>query len=137
MALIHLDAGVIIGFLDADDVHHFTARKALADALGAGDQLALAASALSECLVGPSRISTQAVQLVRTVIDRLPVSVIDLNADIASNAALLRARHRSLRLPDALVIATASVCGADRLVTTDRKWPSAKAMKLSVRIERI
>ncbi len=137
MALIHLDSGVIIGFLDAHDVRHGAARTALADAVRAGDQLALAASALAECLVGPPRTSTQAVQLVRTVLDRLPASVIDLNADIASNAALLRARHRSLRLPDALVVATASVCGADRLVTTDGRWPSAKAMKLSVRIEQI
>jgi predicted nucleic acid-binding protein len=137
MGLIHLDSGVIIGFLDAEDAHHRTARTVLADALRAGDRLALAASALAECLVGPSRTGTQAVQLVRTVIDRLPASVIDLNADIASNAAWLRARHRSLRLPDALVIATASVCGADRLVTTDGRWPSAKAMKLSVRIDRI
>ena len=110
---------------------------ALSDALGRGDRLAIAASALAECLVGPARRSPEAIDLVRTVIDRLPVSVADLNAEIATQAAVLCARHRTLKLPDAVVIATAVTSGADQLITTDRKWPTAKAMKLTVSIERI
>jgi len=137
MGLTHLDAGVIIGFLDADDSHHDTARAALSDTLDHGDQLFMAASALAECLVGPARRSQQAIELVRTVIDRLPVSVVDLDTEIATRAAILRARHRTLKLPDALVIATATTSGADQLITTDRKWPTAKAMKLTVVIEQI
>ena len=137
MGLTHLDAGVIIGFLDADDSHHDTARGALSNALDHGDQLFMAASALAECLVGPARRSQQAIELVRTVIDRLPVSVVDLDTEIATRAAILRARHRTLKLPDALVIATATTSGADQLITTDRKWPTAKAMKLTVVIEQI
>lgn len=137
MGLTHLDAGVIIGFLDADDSHHDTARAALSNALDRGDQLFMAASALAECLVGPARRSQQAIELVRTVIDRLPVSVVDLDTEIATRAAILRSRHRTLKLPDALVIATATTSGADQLITTDRKWPTAKAMKLTVVIEQI
>ena len=137
MGLTHLDAGVIIGFLDADDSHHDTARAALSNALDHGNRLFIAASALVECLVGPARRSQQAIELVRTVIDRLPVSVVDLDTDIATRAAILRARHRTLKLPDALAIATATTSGADRLITTDRKWPTAKAMKLTVVIEQI
>jgi predicted nucleic acid-binding protein len=56
---------------------------------------------------------------------------------MATQAAILRARHRLLRLPDALVVATAAVSGADRLITTDRKWPTAKAMKLTLAVEKI
>ncbi len=137
MGLTHFDAGVIIAFLDRDDVHHVAARSALSTALDDADRLSIAASALAECLVGPARRSTKAVQLVRTVIDRLPVSVVELDEAIATQAAVLRARHRSLELPDALVIATAEHSGANRLITTDRKWPSAKAMKLTVSIEKI
>ena len=48
MGLIHLDAGVIIGFLDGDDTHHDTARAALSKALDHGDRLSIAASALAE-----------------------------------------------------------------------------------------
>ena len=137
MGLTHLDAGVIIAFLDGADAHHNAARSALSTSLDNAERLAIAASALAECLVGPARQSTKAVELVRTVIDRLPVSVVHLDEEIATQAAMLRARHRSLKLPDALVIATAEHSSADRLITTDRKWPTAKAMKLTVSIEQI
>ena len=137
MGLTHLDAGVIIAFLDGADVHHDAARSALSTALDNADRLSIAASALAECLIGPARRSTKAVELVRTVIDRLPVSVVRLDEEITARAAVLRARHRSLKLPDALVIATAEHSSAERLITTDRKWPTAKAMKLTVSIEQI
>lgn len=137
MGLTHIDAGVLIAFLDGDDVHHDAARSALSNALDNAERLSIAASALAECLVGPARRSTKAVELVRTVIDRLPVSVVHLDEEIATQAAMLRARHRSLKLPDALVIATAEHSGADHLITTDRKWPTAQAMKLTVSIEQI
>ena len=137
MGLTHLDAGVIIAFLDADDSRHDTATSVLADALERADRLSIAASALAECLVGPARRSTKAVELVRTAIGRLPASVVPLDEQIATRAAMLRARHRTLKLPDALVIATAETSGADRLITTDRKWPTTKAMKLAVVIEHI
>jgi predicted nucleic acid-binding protein len=137
MGLTHLDAGVIIAFLDGDDSHHAAARAAMSGALATADHLAIAASALAECLVGPARRSTRAVQLVRTMIDRLPVAVVHLDEEIATQAALLRARHRSPKLPDALVLATAESSGADRLITTDRKWPTARSMKLTLSIEHI
>lgn len=137
MGLTHLDAGVIIGFLDGDDAHHTAARTVLSDALGRNDRLLMAASALAECLVGPARQGPEQIELFRSVIDRLPVSVVDLNTEIAIQAAVLRTAHRSLRLPDALVIATAANSGADRLITTDRKWPTAKKLKLAINIEQI
>ena len=136
MGLTHIDAGVLIGFLDANDAHHESSRLVLAEAISDGDQLSIAASALAECLVGPARRSRSAVETVLQVIADLPVAVIDLDPKIATEAAFLRARHRSLRLPDALVIATATILGADRLVTTDGRWPTQTAMKLATRIER-
>ena len=128
MGLIHLDAGVLIGFLDTSDGHHQTSRAALADALRHGDHLALAASALAECLVGPARRGQSAVDAVRTLIDRFPIEIISLDIDIATTAAKIRAAHHALRLPDALIIASAIEQAADRLITTDRKWPTAKAL---------
>jgi len=41
---------------------------------------------------------------------------------IAGSAASLRARHSSLKLPDALVLATADVLGAAKVLTADRGW---------------
>jgi predicted nucleic acid-binding protein len=137
MGLTHLDAGVIIAFLDADDIRHDAARSALTEALDSSERLAIAASALAECLVAPARRNAKAVEVVRTLVERVPVSVVDLDAGIGTRAAVLRARHRSLKLPDALVLATAEESGADRLITTDRTWPSARAMKLTVSIQRL
>jgi len=137
MALTHLDAGVIIGFLDADDAHHGTARAALTRALDERDKLAMAASALAECLVGPAKHGDASIRTVRDALDRLPVEIVDLNTEIATEAARIRSRHRSLRLPDALVIATAAMSNADQLVTTDRRWPPHQAMKLELKINQI
>jgi predicted nucleic acid-binding protein len=137
MGLIHLDAGVIIGFLDDLDAHHQTSHEALADALRRGDHIALASSALAESLVGPARRSESAVQAVRTFLDRLPISIIPLDIEIATTAARLRAAHRALCLPDALVVATAIEQEADHLITTDRKWPTAKALRYKGTITRL
>ena len=73
--------------------------------------------------------------IVHALVRRLPIEVVPLDVEIASAAARLRARHRSLRLPDALVIASASVAGADRLVTTDRRWPGASALGVAFELQ--
>ena len=134
VGLIHLDAGVVIGLLDADDVHHQPAAAAVQRAQRSGQRIAIASSAYAECLVAPSRRSDAAVRVVDDLMSRLPIDIIDLDVDIARAAARLRAHHRKLRLPDALVIATAVACSADELITTDRGWPSARAMRLDVGI---
>ncbi len=134
MALIHLDAGVVIGLLDADDAHHVAATSALAAGRLAGDRLAMAASAFAECLVGPARSGEQAVRVVKELFDRLPIEIVDLDAETAILAASLRARHRALRLPDALVIATATRRSADRLLTTDRGWPPGRELGLDLAV---
>jgi predicted nucleic acid-binding protein len=137
VGLIHLDAGVLIGFLDASDVHHPAARRLLAEAVDAGDRLAMASSALAESLVGPARRGDAEIRTVRSLVDRLPIGIVPLDIEIATTAARLRAAHRPLRLPDAIVIATAVADGANQLVTTDRKWPSARVLKVSVALRRI
>lgn len=137
MALIHLDAGVLIGFLDADDAHHAASRALVEQALDSNERLAMAASAFAECLVGPARRGDDAVDVVTALCERLPIDIVALDVDIAVVAARLRARHRAVRLPDALVMATASVARADRLVTTDRRWPPAGELALPVPVERL
>jgi predicted nucleic acid-binding protein len=134
MGLIHLDAGVVIALLDADDAHHQAAAEALAAALRSGDRLAMAAPAFAECLVGPSRRNERAVATVADLFERLPIDVVDLDAHTARRAAALCAKHASLRLRDALVLATASTSSADQLVTTDRRWPSARKLGLALTI---
>jgi predicted nucleic acid-binding protein len=124
VGLTVLDEGIIIAVLDADDVHHQVAREALHHALERGERLALPASAYAEAMVGPHRRDRDATTTVDAFIDALPAVVEPATRDIARAAAALRARHgRSLRLPDALVLATAEVLGADSVLTTDAGWP--------------
>jgi len=59
-------------------------------------------------LVGPSRKGTADVTVVRDLVGRVPIDVEPLGAEVAVAAAALRAAHPSLKLPDALVIATAA-----------------------------
>ncbi|WP_310570674.1 PIN domain-containing protein [Gemmatimonas sp.] len=137
MGVVHLDAGVVIGLLDANDAHHSSAHRAIADVLRDGHGLAIAASAFAECLVGPYRRGKASVLVVHSLIERLPITVVSLDAETASTAARVRAQHVGLRLPDALVIATAVHHDAERLITTERKWPTASTMKIKLLIEQI
>jgi len=137
MGLTILDAGVIIGFLDANDVHHTAAHATLRDARNRNDRLVLPASAFAEILVGPSRKGPTAVASVRELVERVPIGVAPLDAEIAVAAAALRTRHRSLKLPDALVIATAGHLDADHLVTTDRDWPTRAKLKIRATIREL
>jgi predicted nucleic acid-binding protein len=134
VGLTVLDAGPVIALLDAGDAHHRRARAAFADALGRRDRLVLPASAFAETLVGPARRGPAAVATLRDAIRRLPIDVVPLGPEVALSAATLRARHRRLRLPDALVIATAAHLGADRLLTTDRGWPSRAELGLRAQV---
>ena len=124
MELTVLDAGILIAVLDGTDVHHAAASAAMRWALERGDRLVLPASAYAEILVAPHRRGGEAVATVDAFVDELPLAVEHATRAIAAQAAELRARHGArLRLPDALVIATAVVLGARRVVTTDAGWP--------------
>lgn len=106
----------------------------LAGAVAAGDDLLMSASALAESLVGPSRRGSFAVERVIEVLEAVPIDVVPVDRAVATAAAQLRADHRRLRLPDALVIATAIAVDADRLVTTDRRWPTAEELGLAAEL---
>lgn len=89
-----------------------------------GDRLVVPTSAYAELLVAPLRSGPSGGDAVDAFLDALPADVEPVTHGIARHAAGLRARHGTrLRLPDALVIATAIALKADRLLTTDARWP--------------
>ena len=137
MGLTVIDAGVLIGFLDRNDAHHQGAEQALRNMIARSDQIVLPASAFAEALVAPSRMGADAVATVRDLIERVPIDIGPLDVETSLAAAQLRARHPALKLPDALLVATARCLDADHLVTTDRKWPSRSRLGLRATITRI
>ena len=119
-----MDAGIIIGVLDADDAHHRAAIRVLSTVLGEGDQIAVPASAYAEALVGPARRGPAGRRAVDEFLADLAAEVEPITRQAAARAAELRATHgRRLKLPDALIVAIAMHLRADRILTTDRRWP--------------
>ena len=134
MALTVLDAGVVIAVIEQSDAHHDAAERAVAVALKAGQRLVLPVAAYAEVLVKPSGAGADAVRIVDEFIDSLPAAVEPITRPIASEAARLHSAHgRALRLPDALVIATARSIGASQILTTDAGWPDVGISTVVVR----
>lgn len=134
MGLTVLDAGVVIAGLDADDAHHTAAADALGAARDRGNSFVLPASAYAEILVRPATRGPPTVVRVDTALDALRISIANADHDVARRAATLRARHATLRLPDALVIATAIALDADHLLTTDQRWKTLRRLGIRGRL---
>lgn len=116
--LIVLDASVAIAALAADDAHHDAAVDALAGA--SEDELVLAATTRAEILVGPARMGGKMLLAARDFTDGC--ETVPISADIADEAATLKARHRGLSLSDAIALVIAEVIDADAVWTFDRRW---------------
>lgn len=96
---------MLIAFLDPGDTQHERAVKALRAAMEAGASLLLGASVYAEVMVRPLEQGTDA--KVDEFLAAASVTIINVDRALARCAAQLRARHRSLRLGDALSLATA------------------------------
>ena len=116
MGTLILDASVLIGLLDTADPHHSRAVDAVEAADLTAEKLLVPASAYSEALVSFAR--ARRIRDAREAIAAMGVAVAPMTGSIAETAAELRARHDRLRLPDAIVLATASELKA-RLLTYD------------------
>lgn len=118
MEALILDASVLIGLLDTADVHHDRSIDDVEAADREGQRLLLPASAYSETLVAFARAGR--LEEARQAIVAMGVTVVPLTGTIAERAAELRARHEKLRLPDAIVLATARELHG-KLLSYDRR----------------
>ena len=120
MALVVLDASVVIAFLDPDDALHNAAVAALT--AHQHDELLIPTSVYAEILVAPNRRGAEAVAEVEAFLSDFSIRLEALTPAIARAAAKLRSESRSLRLPDTLVLATAEELGAELVLTGDESW---------------
>lgn len=130
MGLVVLDTGIVIAVLDSRDPFHGAAKRRLTAAGNAGDEFLLSVVAYAELLTGAVSGGQGAETILDSFLDELPARIVSVDREISRAAASLRARAvagrqgRQLRLPDALIIATAVVHGAERVITTDTGWPA-------------
>ncbi len=130
--MIVLDAGVVVSVGSVEDSFHRSSREAVSRARQDRIRLVLPVSAYSEALVHPVRQGKDAVDAVERFVSDVPLHLHPIDIDIARLAARLRAVHRALRLPDALVIATGMAVGADEVITTDARWPMVDGIVVRV-----
>jgi predicted nucleic acid-binding protein len=113
-----LDASVLIGLLDTADSHHERAVDDVDTADRAGQQLLAPASGYGEALVAFARAGR--IKDAREAIAGMGIIIVPLTAKVAERAAELRAAHDTLRLPDALVLATSDEHHGDLLTYDDK-----------------
>lgn len=123
MPTVMLDTNVIAGLLNPDDALHGHARDAVRRWEDKAASFAISVITWGELRVGAVRRGAEAERMLEAfraaVIDR----IVGVDEATAESAALLRAADLTIRIPDALIIATAREAGADALLTADRKFP--------------
>ncbi len=129
--VITLDAGVLIAMLNERDAHHNWATEILMDSADA--EFVMPALTYGECLVRPTQVD-----LVNAFLDNIRgfgLNVIDLTADGAVRVARVRAETK-LRMPDAVVLATALENSASLATTDARLAEVAQAQGVEVHAPR-
>lgn len=125
--MIVIDADVLIGYLDSDDVHHDSAMALLEREID--DDFVASSLTLAEVLVGPTR-ARRVVDAVGALRD-LEVSEQPLPADAAVKLAELRATT-GLRMPDCCVLLATRELQA-RVASWDVRLKNA-AMKMGLEV---
>jgi predicted nucleic acid-binding protein len=77
-------------------------------------------TALSESIVAPYRRSQRDGERAEAALATLG-RLVDVSREIASRAAQLRAT-RQIKVPDAIILATAMQVAAQQILTLDRRW---------------
>lgn len=104
---VALDSNAIIGFLDRGDALHTAATEAIRRRLRT-QPLVASAVTYAEVLTG-ARLGRHNASEVESFFSDLISAILPVETDVARTAAGLRAIHKSLRMPDALILASAEL----------------------------
>lgn len=131
--MILLDSTIIVGFLDADDALHEVAANRLREIVGS-DPLAASVISYAELMTGVS-LGHHSREHVDRFFDALVKDLLPVDREVAARAATLRGKRVSLRMPDALILATADL--HEKIETTlcaDDDWPKVKGLSCKVEL---
>ena len=130
--MILLDSTVVVGFLDADDALHEATVDRLKELAGR-HPLVASVITYAEVMTGVS-LGHHAQSPVDGFFDSVLVDLLPVDKRVAARAAALRGENHSLRMPDALILATGDVnADIEAVLSADSAWP--KVQGLNCRIE--
>jgi len=125
-----LDSVAVAGFLDRDDAFHAAADARIRQLAGR-DLLVVSVITYAELLTGAG-VGHHEQEAVRGFFEQIIEEVLGVDRVVAERAAQLRSQHLSLRMPDALILATADIHHADLVITGDERW---SAVGISPQVE--
>lgn len=125
-ALLMLDTSVVLSYLAGGERTSALATDLLDGFVSTGrNHAVMSAITVGEILVRPNRAGASAVATVEGFLRFFAeIRIVGVDAVIARDAARVRAAT-GLRMPDAVVIASALASQADVLITNDRSWRAA------------
>jgi predicted nucleic acid-binding protein len=130
-----LDSGVVVGFLDRQDVLHDAADAAIRE-YARGQRLVASVVTYAEVMTG-ARLGHHDEDDVAGFFRGLLSAVLPVDVAVADKAADLRSRFQSLRMPDALILATAEADPeVDLIVTGDQQLTKVSGLGVKVRLLR-
>jgi predicted nucleic acid-binding protein len=133
MGVALLDSSAAVGYLDADDALHGSARAEINRVLGAGDGFALSVVSWAELLTGV-RVGHHDEGVVRDFVQDFGVAILPVDQPVAEKAAELKAGIPKLRTPDALILATGELYDdIDAVIHGDATWPKVPGITVELR----
>ena len=132
---VALDSDAVVAFLDQDDALHPAADAAIRELIGE-HRFFTSAVTFAEVLTG-AHLDHHNEAVVRGFFDDLVAEVLPVDAVTAERAARLRADHRALRMPDALILAAADGHPeVDIVLTGDAGFGSVRGLSCRVSLLR-
>lgn len=132
MAVV-LDSDAVIGFLDRNDALHAAADKAIRNLVGK-ERLLVSVVTYAEVLTG-AQLGHHNDRQVKGFFSDLISDVLPVDINVGEMAADLRSRHKSLRMPDALILAAAQTQPDVGLVVTgDQKATKVAGLRFKVQL---
>ena len=132
MAIV-LDSDAVVGFLDRDDALHDAADAAIRDVIGE-HRILVSAVTYAEVLTG-ARLGHHDEEAVGGFFTELISAIVPVDVAVADRAADLRSRFRSLRMPDALILATADTeASVESILTADQRMAKVSGLSCTIRL---
>jgi predicted nucleic acid-binding protein len=128
-----LDSDAVVGFLDRNDALHDAADAAIRDLIGK-ERLLVSVVTYAEVLTG-ARLGHHDEHQVKGFFSDLISDVLPVDVEVADIAADLRSRRKSLRMPDAMILATAEIQPeVDLIVTGDLRMTKLAGLNCKVKL---